>query len=46
MRYFSGLDQKAISGVLQISTRQAPRELRLAQSWLYRELKTIPKERQ
>jgi RNA polymerase sigma-70 factor (ECF subfamily) len=43
MRYFSGLDQKAISAVLQISTRQVQRELRLAQSWLYRELKTIQK---
>jgi RNA polymerase sigma factor (TIGR02999 family) len=43
MRYFSGLDQKAISAVLRISTRQVQRELRLAQSWLYRELRTIQK---
>jgi RNA polymerase sigma factor (TIGR02999 family) len=43
MRYFGGLDQKDISGVLRISTRQVQRELRLAQTWLYRELKTIHK---
>lgn len=41
MRYFSGLDQKDIAGVLHISTRQVQRELRLAQAWLYRELKSI-----
>jgi RNA polymerase sigma-70 factor (ECF subfamily) len=41
MRYFGGLEQKDISGILQISTRQVQRELRLALSWLYRELKSI-----
>jgi len=41
MRYFGGLDQKDISGVLHISTRQVQRELRLAQAWLYRELNAI-----
>jgi RNA polymerase sigma factor (TIGR02999 family) len=41
MRYFSGLDQKEISEVLHISTRQVQRELRLAQAWLYRELNAI-----
>ena len=41
MRYFGGLDQKDISLVLHISTRQVQRELRLAQAWLYRELNAI-----
>jgi DNA-directed RNA polymerase specialized sigma24 family protein len=41
MRYFAGLEQKDISGVLRISTRQVQRELRLAQAWLYRELNAI-----
>ena len=41
MRYFGGLDQKDISMVLNISTRQVQRELRLAQAWLYRELNAI-----
>jgi hypothetical protein len=41
MRYFSGSDQKEISGVSHISTRQAQRELRLAQAWLYSKLNAI-----
>jgi RNA polymerase sigma-70 factor, ECF subfamily len=43
MRYFGDLDQKDISAILQISVRQVQRELRMAQSWLYRELKAIQK---
>jgi RNA polymerase sigma factor (TIGR02999 family) len=43
MRYFGGMDQKDISGILNISTRQTQRELRMAQAWLYRELNAIQK---
>lgn len=43
MRYFSGLEQKDISGILDISIRQVQRELRLAQAWLYRELNAMQK---
>lgn len=39
LRFFGGLSIEEIAEVLSVSTRTVQRELRLAQTWLYRELK-------
>ncbi|HMZ21578.1 MAG TPA: ECF-type sigma factor, partial [Blastocatellia bacterium] len=39
LRFFGGLSIEEIAEILNISKRTVHRELRLAQTWLYRELK-------
>jgi RNA polymerase sigma factor (TIGR02999 family) len=38
LRYFGGLGDDEISGVIGVSTRTVQREWRIAKAWLYREL--------
>lgn len=42
LRYFGGLEQAELATIFDVSTRTVQRELRLAQTWLYRELKGQP----
>jgi RNA polymerase sigma-70 factor, ECF subfamily len=44
LRFFGGLEQAEIAQLFGLSTRTVQRELRLAQAWLYRELKGVPQQ--
>lgn len=41
-RYFSGLQLEEIAGMMQISEATVVRELRLAEGWMHRRLRTKP----
>lgn len=41
LRYFGGLEQTELGHLFALSTRTVQRELKLAQSWLYRELQGV-----